>query len=82
MKTLQALITIREGMIAENKQREHLGQSMAYNDDAFFKLAEEIEAAQQKMHRTGLTWCTHCELWQVKDEFGNCVVCRNALPVI
>jgi hypothetical protein len=39
---LQEMITRREGMIAENKQREHLGQSMAYTDDNFQLLADEI----------------------------------------
>lgn len=39
---LQELITCREGMIAENKQREHLGQSLAYNSGDFARLAMEI----------------------------------------
>lgn len=39
---LEALITEREGMIAENKHREGLGQSMAYGDSAFNALAEQI----------------------------------------
>ena len=42
MVELEALITEREGMIAENKQREILGQSMAYNDQIFMELAERI----------------------------------------
>ncbi len=32
---MEALISEREGMIAENKQREHLGESMAYWGDSF-----------------------------------------------
>ena len=32
---MEELICQREGMIAENKQREYLGQSMAYQDDVF-----------------------------------------------
>jgi len=39
---LQELITRREGMIAENMQREVLGQSMAYVEDDFSILADEI----------------------------------------
>jgi len=29
------------GMQAENKQREHLGKSMAYQEDAFLKIIDE-----------------------------------------
>jgi hypothetical protein len=32
---MEMLISEREGMIAENMQRAHLGQSMAYTDDNF-----------------------------------------------
>lgn len=39
---LEALITRREGMIAENKQRELLGQSLAYNDHSFNAIADQI----------------------------------------
>lgn len=39
---LQALITEREGMIAENQQREHLGNSMAYDDDSFLTIANKM----------------------------------------
>jgi hypothetical protein len=39
---LEEMITRREGMIAENKQREYLGQSMAYTEDNFSILADEI----------------------------------------
>jgi len=39
---LQALITEREGMVAENMQRLHIGQSMAYNEDSFLVLAEKM----------------------------------------
>jgi hypothetical protein len=35
----QALISEREGMIAENKQREHLDQSMAFTEDSFLQNA-------------------------------------------
>jgi hypothetical protein len=39
---MEELICEREGMIAENMQREHLGQSMAYFDDAFQVLASKF----------------------------------------
>lgn len=32
---MEALISEREGMIAENRQREHRGESMAYMEDNF-----------------------------------------------
>jgi hypothetical protein len=40
MQMLQAEITM-QGMIAENKQREQLGQSMAYTDADFDNLINE-----------------------------------------
>ncbi len=39
---LERLITKREGMIALNKQREVVGHSMAYEEDSFLILAEDI----------------------------------------
>ena len=39
---LQALITEREGMIAENNWRIQLEQSLAYTEDSFIILAEKI----------------------------------------
>lgn len=39
---LEALITEREGMVAENKVREILGQSMAYHDMDFQILAKQM----------------------------------------
>jgi hypothetical protein len=41
---LQALITERDGMVAENKVRESLGQSMAYHYDNFAILCDQIRA--------------------------------------
>ncbi len=32
---MEALVSEREGMIAENQQRIHLEQSMAYQEDSF-----------------------------------------------
>ncbi len=40
MQLLQAEIRMN-GMIAENKQREVLGQSMAYTEEDFVKLIDE-----------------------------------------
>ncbi len=39
---LEALITEREAYIAENKQREMLGYSLAYGPECFFELAEKM----------------------------------------
>jgi hypothetical protein len=39
---MEYLISKREGMIAENKQREHLEQSMAFWEDSFQKNADEF----------------------------------------
>jgi len=38
----QALICKREGMIAENKIREHRGEAMAFNHDDFLNLAVDF----------------------------------------
>ena len=40
MNMLQAEIEM-QGMIAENKQREHAGFSMAYDEEAFLKLIDK-----------------------------------------
>jgi hypothetical protein len=40
MNMLQAEIEM-QGMIAENKQREHRGESMAYDEKAFIDLIEK-----------------------------------------
>jgi len=39
---LEALITLREGMIAENKQREVYGESMAYVFDDFISVQQSM----------------------------------------
>jgi len=39
---LEALITEREGMLAENTFRLSLGQGMAYTFDSFYDLAQQI----------------------------------------
>lgn len=45
---LQALITEREGMIAENTQREIQGDSMAYAYEEFAYIAECIRALKEE----------------------------------
>ena len=45
---LQALITEREGMIAENMNRQYMNQSMAYTDISFNRLAERIRELKTK----------------------------------
>lgn len=39
---LEALISEREGMVAENLARSMLGERMAYFNDDFFRNAQEI----------------------------------------
>lgn len=39
---LYTCIAAVEGMKAENKQRECEGKSMAYNDEDFFEVGEEV----------------------------------------
>ena len=39
---LEALITEREGMLAENIHRINCGNSIAYSDESFFDLAKRI----------------------------------------
>ena len=41
---LQALITEREGMVANNQYRCLRGETVAYPDEAFLELAEQIRA--------------------------------------
>lgn len=45
---LQALITEREGMIAENTQRETLGDSVAYTYKDFAYIAECIRELKEE----------------------------------
>jgi hypothetical protein len=40
---IQVLVTVREGMVAENVVRASRGDSPAYNENAFFDLASEIQ---------------------------------------
>jgi len=45
---LEALITQREGMIAENTQRSHLGDSIAYVAEDFDALADKMRALAER----------------------------------
>jgi uncharacterized Rmd1/YagE family protein len=45
---LEAAVTERAAMVAENMQREHLGQSMAYCDGDFFRLSETMTQLAQR----------------------------------
>lgn len=38
----QICLTIREAMIAENKQREICGNSMAFTEEAFDRIIDEL----------------------------------------
>jgi hypothetical protein len=45
---LEELVTRREGMIAENKFREYLGQCPAYAEDSFAILADEMRQLAER----------------------------------
>jgi hypothetical protein len=42
---VQALVTVKDGMITENKKRELSGESIAYCEEAFFQISASIESA-------------------------------------
>jgi len=42
MQNLLYVFSVISGMNSENKQREHLGQSMAYIDDDYQKVLKEL----------------------------------------
>ncbi len=48
---IEAIVCRREGMVAENKWREHLGQSVAYTEDNFFGLANELEGLRALLRK-------------------------------
>lgn len=52
---MEALITEREGMIAENYQRIHQRESIAYGDNAFNQHAEKFRALIKKPGWRGWT---------------------------
>ena len=48
---MQELITMREGFIAENKNREMNGQALAYGEQAFTDLSERFANLQVRYLR-------------------------------
>lgn len=46
---LEELITEREGMIAENKQREVVENSMAYDEGSFSNVASRMSTLRKKI---------------------------------
>ncbi len=50
---LEVLVSEREGMIAENKHREHCGQSMAYCEDSFLINAQKITELNEELRKHG-----------------------------
>ena len=51
---LEACITQREAMIAENMDRAAKGQAMAYCDDAFNSVVSELAQLANELRNTGL----------------------------
>jgi hypothetical protein len=45
----EALITTREGMVAENKQREHAGQFMAYVAEDFNQIQHQFCLLEEEL---------------------------------
>ena len=50
---VQRLTILIKGMEAENKQREHLGRSMAYTEDSFAIEAEKYEDFAKQFEALG-----------------------------
>ncbi len=50
MISMQALVTRREAMMAENMQRVMNNQALAYDDTAFYEIADEFEALIRRLH--------------------------------
>lgn len=48
---MEAIICRREGMIAENKQREYLGEPMAWTESSFFELDSDLMALSEQIRR-------------------------------
>jgi len=55
---LEALITEREGMLAENKYSLNNGQNISYGDEAFNELAERIRAVASQSNSAGDALCS------------------------
>ena len=52
---MQALMTERDGMIAENEVRSDLGRSLAYVEDSFLIIAEKMRALKKEEVKDGNT---------------------------
>ncbi len=50
---METLISEREGMIAENLQRVHLEQSMAYQEDSFLRNANQFSLLVEQFRSGG-----------------------------
>jgi hypothetical protein len=50
---MEAIICRREGMIAENKQREHRGECMAYSELEFLNLHDEFMRLNEEIRSRG-----------------------------
>lgn len=50
---LEALITYRQGMIAENEYRSQCGKAQAYGEEAFSTLAKEIRELLDSLPKEG-----------------------------
>jgi len=70
---LQQIITRREGMIAENKQREGMNNSMAYSESFFTALEIEMESLLEKDEESlSQKLCTDC-----RHMSNPCDTCNN-----
>jgi len=63
---LEALLTEREGMLAENVHRLDCGHSIAYGDDAFFELAERMRKLNKAI--TEIEWIELAEKYEKKAQ--------------
>ena len=50
---MEALITQREGMLAENQHRLNRGEAVAYRDAAFLQLASEFMQLREGLGQLG-----------------------------
>jgi len=82
MIELAALKTIREGYVAENMQRAACGHSMAYSDQHFFELAEQMRAlyASEPCVQVGRANLGTCCGVTIENNFKYCPVCGVPIP--
>ena len=74
---LEALITEREGMLAENVQRLDHGYNLAYGEEAFQKLADQMRelASEPSVEDGQANVCAHCGGIEREGEAGRCPYC-------